>query len=89
MPAVTIEVTADDIKRGKRGEADTCAVARAIKRALPGAKDLEVSGYGIDFLNPLTKGMEECEIPKKVAAFIEAFDKDRNSVKPFTFTLRY
>lgn len=89
MPSVTIEVTADDIKRGKQHEMDTCAVARAIKRALPGAREVEVSGYGIDFLNPLTRATEVCEVPKKVAAFIHAFDKDKNAVKPFSFVLRY
>lgn len=89
MPAVTIEVTADDIKHGRQYEVDTCAVARAIKRALPGARELKVSGFGIDFWNPLTKATEVCEVPKKVAAFIKAFDKDRNSVKPTSFTLRY
>ncbi len=89
MPSVTIEVTADDIKRGRQGESDTCAVARAIKRALPGARGVEVSHYGIDFRNPLTKATEECKVTEKVKKFIKAFDEDRNSVKPFSFTLRY
>jgi hypothetical protein len=86
-----VSVTAGHIARGKRQDAERCAIALALHDVFPDAEYIMVSGDGIT-LQPCTDDawMAEAEImpPPEVAAFVEAFD-DGNDVEPFTFELDY
>lgn len=83
-----MRVTAADIKAGKPCNADSCPVARALRRAMrtdyasvgPGHMDAWDEASAI--------GKKLCtETPSSVTAFIAKFDLLKK-VKPFRFTLR-
>lgn len=77
MKRVRIEVTAQDIRRGKKADPDHCPVARALRRAgLPKAWAGD-SHYGW--------GEETASwpLPKRAKRFIEAFDNGM-PVRPFS-----
>ena len=75
-----IEVTEEDIRRGKPQSCCSCPVFRAIART---------TGKAVEVLcKSIALGKEvEAALPEKARKFIEAFD-DGRPVKPFTFTLR-
>lgn len=75
---MTIEVTQEDIDRGRRGSCFECPVARAASRAV-GA---EVSTDRYLFYLPTAK----IKTPTEVAKFIHAFDGGE-PVAPFSFEL--
>lgn len=97
---LTIDVTADDIAKGRREDALQCPVARAAQRALreaSGDPDLGVEAGSTHLWiwhttkplwhidNPLGPPLKA---PKTVGAFVKAFDaKGRTAVKPFSFRL--
>lgn len=91
-----IEVTAEDIRLGKRGECGSCPVARATKRALTAASGLatlsvaafpstievsDVRDPDEDFM-----GLGWFDPPLKASKFIWNFDAGK-PVKPFSFYL--
>jgi len=80
---IRVDVTWEDIARGKKGEATSCPIARALDRA--GVAGAEVGGFEVDFTDPWG---ESAKMPKRASAFVEAFDDDRTSVRPFSFSLR-
>lgn len=77
---VRIEVTQNDIRKGKRGSCFNCPIARAVKRAT-GCKDVDVDSDG-------TISLENGEvvIPSSIKRerFIEKFD-DKEKVSPIVF----
>lgn len=77
---VKIEVTANDIKLGMQGLPHTCAIARAVKRIM-GDHPSVSSDIGIT----INKEYYVYSIPKKAERFIDKFDENKSSVKPFTF----
>lgn len=76
-----VEVTADDIKRGKKNEPEHCPIARAIDRLYPGN---EVS------VNDDTAEIDDCtfSLPLIAERFVSRFDAGEK-VKPFKFVLDY
>ena len=74
-----VDVTSQDIKRGKRKYISCCPIALALKRSLPG-KRIAV-GSDITFI-----GDGLATLPKQARTFIERFDNSE-SVKPFKFKL--
>lgn len=82
MSQVKIEVTQEDIDRGVCGNATRCAVARAIRRIV-GKRNIEVTQNNIAVNSDF-----DVAPPKKVRDFIDKFDANKKSVKPFSFVLR-
>lgn len=76
-----VQVTQDDIKRGVEGQFGACAVARALKR-LFSEKVVLVWSHRIR-----VGEFRDCKVPRKVGNFIVKFDRDKKSVKPFSFVI--
>ena len=80
-----IEVTAQDIRKGKKSNCMRCPVALAVKRLLPGhevwADSLSIDVWTHDEYRRVAT------TPKKVATFMDRFDTGQ-PVKPFTFTMK-
>lgn len=77
-----IDVTPDDISKGRAGEYNACPIALALKRQ--GCSELRVEEGGISFkLNELNY---KFETPIKAQVFIDDFDNHK-TVKPFKFIL--
>jgi hypothetical protein len=78
-----IDVTQADINKGLQGDMSSCAIAKAVKRSMgdsPSVDDqIEVEINGSTYFY---------HIPKKAQTFIDKFDDDKTSVKPFTFVAR-
>jgi hypothetical protein len=81
LQGTTITVTALDIKRGKAGSADSCAITRATTRTL-GRKTMVGDSVSVRY------GSDEVdyELPKRAITFINRFDSNE-TVKPFAFRL--
>lgn len=85
---ITVEVSAIDIRLGHPGDGFKCAVARALKRLK--FAGVSVSSDAIE----VTKGTGKNRVklyfdtPKRVARFIDKFDKPSDKLKPFSFVLR-
>ena len=82
MRTVTVEVTQEDIDKGKAYDCLKCPIALALQRATGG---LSV------WVNPGTwrirdYSMRWCKFSSEEAAFIEDFDEGR-LVEPFHFTV--
>lgn len=77
MAMVTVEVTAEDIAKGKPMECLNCPVALACMRA--GLDDIAVCDSSLDSDGSI-------RTPDVVAEFIHAFDNGK-PVHPFTFNL--
>lgn len=93
--AIKADVTAGDIRRGKRGDISTCAVALGTRRAVKAAKcGLTFGGYsGSDtvWLETADAHAVYAVVPKKCAQFAKKFDDPavpKSALKPFSFTLR-
>lgn len=79
---IEVEVTERDIKLGEPGEPNTCAVARAVKRAT-GRRMVNVDG---EFVR-LIKDDYKYRLPESVQKFITNFDFNKNLVRPLKFKL--
>ena len=92
----TIEVTEGDIRRGKPRDTKKCAVALALKRVCKPKVGVDVDASDIT----LTLGEDDIYLintsninaqivftPAKVNKFINKFDADKKSCRPFTFRL--
>lgn len=80
---MTIEVTPEDIRMGKRNMLCSCPVALAIKRAT-GAERVAVGGT--DALWVSDNEPLKVNLPIEARSFIFAFDEG-GQVTPFTFDL--
>ena len=80
---VKIEVTQTDINRGDQGNAEACAIARAIKRTM-GDHPIVDDGFTVE----VGKKQHYYTFPQKAQAFIERFDEDKKLVKPFSFVAK-
>ena len=74
-----IDVTNEDILKGVRGDGSSCAIARAVKRALD-LEDAEIDGSIISI------GYLRGEGPDSIDAFIATYDS-AGRVEPFAFDL--
>jgi hypothetical protein len=78
---VKVQVNKGDIVHGKRHNPCECAVARAIRRAVPGS--YPVVGYA-----DVAVAGARVNLPEEVGAAIHAIDAGWGKyVQPFTFTL--
>lgn len=80
MPRITLEVTQEDIDKGRQEDGEACAIACTLKRF--GYKHVNVDGETI-----WLGGVKDYELPKKAQKFIDKFDEDKSSVKPFSFKM--
>lgn len=81
---IEVEVMEQDIRLGEQNMPTTCAVARAVKRALPRElKESVEAGSGC-----ISCSGWDWPCTKKVKEFIERFDRDKTKCKPFKFTIR-
>lgn len=79
-----VTVTARDIKKGVQGDADSCPIARALRRALGMRRGIAVVG------SYYTMGPgfgSRHALPRHVAAFVYAFDR-LEPVTPFSFIIK-
>lgn len=81
--SIVVEVTQDDINKGVCGDPNKCAIARAVRRTVK-RMDIDVNGEYIK----IEKDDYEMPLNKKAVKFIEDFDDNRRSVKPFSFVLK-
>lgn len=80
--SLTVEVTEDDIKKGVPGEADACAIVRAVRRAT-GRRVVNIDGESVEIM----KDDFYMALPKKAKQFVLDFD-DGKDVEPFSFVLK-
>jgi hypothetical protein len=80
---VKIEVTQDDIEKGKRNQCNLCPVARAVKRV---AHIWGVGSPGVYPTERMAPLNSIADLPYKARTFVCRFD-NALPVKPFTFTL--
>ena len=81
----TINVTAEDIACGGRGNCSRCPVAKALTRCVPGVKESYASYTGGSLYAIAGPGLR-VKFPIEVAYFISDFDSGL-PVSPFTFTV--
>lgn len=84
--AMTVQVTAEDIQKGVRGQSCKCPVALAMKRTLRLRKSI-VACYGCSYTlwdSKFKRVMKIGKFPRSVRLFIRAYDKGE-PVAPFTF----
>ena len=85
-----ITVTEEDIKKGRQRSADSCPVARAIKRkfnAVEASWYYRAGSYQYRAMSGILLSNKVRACSKKVTKFVSAFDTSRKSfdVKPFKF----
>lgn len=86
---VTISVTAEDIAKGKPGQACDCPIWHAIARALPWLPQSDDDGlFSVGPLGVcgIGSGLESIDLPQEVYSFIGRFDSVL-PVEPFEFDL--
>ena len=78
---IIVKVTQEDITKGVKGNVNSCAIARAVKRAV--GKGLTVSvGDGVDVSSKDGEHYAFADLSKKAQRFIQRFDEGEK-VKPF------
>ena len=93
-----IEVTKEDIKNGDRGCADSCAIARALRREYDplanhkDAEEMKEIEVELEYGEPrLWIGYKQLEIDIDQCAFVKKFINDFDNfekVEPFTLKIR-
>jgi len=84
-----IDVTRDDIRKGRRVQVGLCPVALAVKRAVPEAEAVWVSGEDITVRWPRHR-WTTVRAPRVVAKFVPTYDLYPHCwpfVRPFSFDL--
>lgn len=83
MATKLITVTKTGIRKGHQGGINTCPIARACIAA--GLKEVSV---GSETVSGYHHGQSfNATLPKRAQRFVERFDDDKKSVKPFSFLL--
>ena len=82
-----IEVTLEDINKGKRDNCRKCPVALAVQRVMPPGYKADIDQDYISYLDKAGIYHILCNAPAKVTTFIKRFDAGK-PVKPFTFTIK-
>lgn len=78
-----VQVTAEDIAHGERGNCNECPVARAIMRAVPGS----APNVGYDIVSAGIGGMA-ADLPGDAVDFIDRYDQEVGA-EPFEFDLTW
>ena len=82
-----IQVTLNDIQKGKRDHRSCCPVAKAIRRQTTLKQFCVNDGY-LSIFDDDAWEIEEIQFPKKVVDFVNKFDENgAKAVKPFDFVL--
>jgi len=81
---VKVNVTKTGIRKGEQGSTEFCPIARALKAK--GFKSICVHCDNVEF--DVYGQTWYISLPKLARKFIERFDTNKKSVKPFTFTLK-
>lgn len=87
---IIVNVTQEHIDRGKRKSCEHCPIALAVLETLelsqdgPGGALLGVADSYVCFYN---KDSYQSKLPPVAADFIDAFDRDKGFVYPFSFEL--
>jgi hypothetical protein len=81
---MTVKVSKKDIRYGRQGNENSCALALALKDK--GFSEVQVNGEEINVMKNGMVGIYHTSGP--VEMFIENFDDDKSSVSPTTFRLR-
>ncbi len=85
-----IEVTAEDIRLGKRDHCYRCPIARAIARELKvplSRKYVEVTEKNV-FLTTSEVILKKAKLSKRAAKFVKDFD-NKKTPQPFKFKLEF
>jgi hypothetical protein len=82
---VRIEVTEEDIDRGKPEDRCACPVARAVRRAVGIPTSVAMDKIVVDYATPW---QTEIWTPDEVSIFVELFDIG-GAVEPFAFELEF
>lgn len=84
MKTIRVRVTQKDIACGKKDNAASCPLAKAVRRRL-GVRSAEIDGFSAD----INTGAVTLPLPKRAVRFVNRFDwYGRESVKPFSFALK-
>ncbi len=84
MSEIQIDVTQEDIDKGRRGHCELCPIARALQRAT-GALSVDVTDLGVSWWN-MEDEQFAAALPEVAAAFIVRFD-DCGEAQPFSFSV--
>lgn len=84
---VTINVTKEDIEKGRRSDGHRCPIARAARRIL---KNVTFIDESLEFNNGNMVDGDSVPLTKAAQKFVRAFDDGakRSDLKPFKFTVR-
>lgn len=84
MATKLITVTKTGIRKGHQGDIFSCPIARACVAV--GLKNVTVDGTEVE--GTYHGETFNATLPKRAQKFVERFDNDKKSVKPFSFLLR-
>ncbi len=84
MRALEVAVRQAHINAGEPASCPSCAIALAIRDALPGAQDVRVFNDGAH-IRMSDRKLFGADFPAEVFGFMHRFDA-REPVRPFTFT---
>ena len=76
-----IEVTKEDIAKGIPTKENSCAIAKAVRRAV-GHRKIYVNYFG-----DIKIDNNQYKANKNIVKFIRRFDNDKNKCRPFSFTI--
>lgn len=89
MSELRIEITADDVRRGIQGDAESCPVALAARRAFNcDEHDITIDGENLDYDGPdqIFWPFDGADLPEEVRQAIDEFDRT-GRMTPFAFTI--
>lgn len=80
---LTLRVTKEDIRLGRQGDANCCAIARAVKRLVrPDCRDGVIVCGSVEVEESMCKTLKG-----NIYDFTAKFDADKSSVKPTEFII--
>ena len=83
-----IEVTQKDINAGQCNVSTACAIALAARRVMPPEFDaVDVDDKELVFFQRRGPKWTNYKLPPEASDFVRKFDRNRLSVKPFTFEI--
>ncbi len=83
----TLEITYDDIARGKPGDTHSCPVVLAATKAFHcSSQEISVGGFQLVHMPAFTDDIDIYELPGRAQAWIAAFDRGEQ-MQPITFDI--
>lgn len=83
---ITVSVTQEHVDRGKCRDPWQCAIALALKAAVPDAQDVYVTGIDAAFTKLNSTYHTYC--PKELSHYVASYDEGRK-IEPTTFELEF